>query len=98
MLSYKSALTQDTTVSLIKTKCSYTYVCMDLSFFLTINSSWAFLGFQDELSLSLESLQEKLESLKRMQQTTAGMVQYIKVTLSWDDRYLIFKHFQRKTR
>lgn len=76
----------------------FQYLCTYEFVIISSLLSWVFPGFQDELSLSLESLQKKLESLKRMQQTTAGMVQYIKVTLSWDDRDLIFKNFQTKTR
>lgn len=36
--------------------------------------------FQEELALSLKSLQDKLDSLKRIHMTSADMVKYIKVT------------------
>lgn len=36
--------------------------------------------FQDELSLSLKSLQNKLETLKRIHLTSTNLFKYIKVT------------------
>lgn len=45
-----------------------------------ISADCGLLDFQDELSLSLKSLQDKLESLKRIHIMSADMFQYIKVT------------------
>ena len=38
------------------------------------------LDFQDELTLSLKNLQEKVDSLNRIHTTSADMFKYIKVT------------------
>lgn len=49
---------------------------------LVINSKlkWCQLNFQDELTLSLKSLQDKLESLKRIQRNSEDVFKYIKVS------------------
>lgn len=54
--------------------------CDVILFSYLISADCGVLDFQDELSLSLKSLQDKLESLKRIHITSADMFQHIKVT------------------